>query len=96
MSQVFTTPAESLEIAIPLFTCRPTDLIEAKTGGVGTKSVVTGSADEVLICQNLIDPSQDDEIREEKNIREVMCWVCPMNVSTRWGSELVMFQILIV
>ena len=83
MSQVLTTPAESLEIAIPSFTCRLTDRIEVDADGVGIGLAVTGPIGEVSTCQNLTDPSQDEEIREEENEREVIRWVCPMRVSMR-------------
>ena len=72
ISQVFTTPAESLEIAIPLVTCRLTDLIGAGVSSVDFELDAAGSTDKVLVCQNLIDLSPDDEIREEENMREVM------------------------
>ena len=83
ISQVFTTPAESLEIAIPSVACRLTDLIETEASSEDSESGATGSADEVSICQNLIDLSSDDDIREEENVREVMLLVCPVRVSTR-------------
>ena len=70
ISQVFTTPAESLEITIPSVACRLTDLIGTGVGGVGSKSVIAKSADKALVCQNLTDLSWDDEIREEENVRE--------------------------
>ena len=70
MSQVFTTPASSLEIAIPLFACKLTDLILAEASGVDSKLVATKSTDEVPVCQNFTDPSKDDEMREEENTRE--------------------------
>ena len=41
ISQVFTTPAESLEIAILSFVCRLTDSILAEVGRVGCELVVT-------------------------------------------------------
>ena len=83
MSQVLTTPAESLKIAMPSFTCRPTDWIEARASDTGTGTIVTRPIDEVTNCQNLINPSQDDEIREEKNAREVMSWVSPIKAVMR-------------
>ena len=84
ISQVFTTPAESLEIAIPSLTCSLTDSIEAKVG-VGPGLTVTLSDDAVPICQNLTDSSQDAEMIEEGevNAREVMLSVWPVNVSRR-------------
>ena len=72
ISQVFTTPAESLEIAIPSVACRLTDSIETEANSEDSEPGATGSADEVPICQNLIELSSDDEIREEENVREVM------------------------
>ena len=83
MSQVFTTPALSLEIAIPLVACRLTDLIAAEASGVDSESVATRSIGKVLVCKNLTDLSQDDEMREEENTREVISPVCPVRVSTR-------------
>ena len=83
MSQVLTTPSPSHEITMPSFVCRVMDLIGAEARGVDCGSVIAGSDDEVPICQNLIDLSKDDEIREEgeENIREVMSSVCPTKVS---------------
>jgi len=74
ISHVLTTPSESLVMAMPYFACKVTDLIEAEGKGAGSILVMIGSIDEVPICQNLIDPSSDAEIREEgeENIREVM------------------------
>ena len=92
MFQIFTIPAESLEIAIPSVACRLTDTIEAEASGVGSGSAATGSVGEAPVCQNLIELSQDEEIREEENTREVMSPVCPMKVSTRQGSDLVISQ----
>ena len=50
------------------------DLIGAKTRDVDWRSVIAGSDGEVPICQNLIELSLDDEIREEweENAREVI------------------------
>ena len=92
MSQIFTTPSESLEMAIPSVDCRLTDLIEAEASGVDSESAATGSVGKAPVCQNLIDLSWDEEIREEENTREVMRSVCPMKVSTRQGSDLVISQ----
>ena len=92
ISQIFTTPASSLEIATPSSTCRLTDLIETGASDVDSESGIAGSADEEPIFQNLTDLSSDDEIREEENVREVILPVCPVRVSTRQGSELVMLQ----
>ena len=92
ISQIFTTPAESLEIAIPSATCRLIDKIETGASGVDSESGVAGSADEEPVCQNLTELSQDDEIREEENVREMTDAVCPVRVSTRQGSGLVMLQ----
>ena len=93
MSQVFTTPASSLEIAIPLVTCRLIDMILAEASGMDSESVVTGSTGKGPICQNLTDLSMDDEMREEENIREEISLVCPVRVLTRQGTELLIFQI---
>ena len=92
ISQVFTTLAESLEMAIPSVACRLTDLIGTGVSGVDSGSGTVRSADKALVCQNLIDLSEDDEIREEENVREVMLLVCPVRVSTRQGSKPVMSQ----
>ena len=92
ISQVLTTPALSLEVAIPSATCRLTDLIETGASSVDSESGVAGSADEEPVCQNLTDLSKDDEIREEENVREVISPVCPVRVSTKQGSGLVMLQ----
>jgi len=45
-------------------------------------SASTGSVDEPPICQNLIDPSSDAEMREEgeENVRDLMRLVWPMRV----------------
>ena len=93
MSQVFTTPAESLEIAILLVACRLTDSILAEASGMDSESVATKSTGEALICQNFTDPSKDDEMREEENTREEISLVCPVRVLTRQGTELLIFQI---
>ena len=71
---ILTTPSESLVIVIPSFACKVMDLIEAEVTGTGSRLVMIWSTDKVQICQNLIAPSSDAEIREEgeKNIREVM------------------------
>ena len=80
MSQVLTTPSESLEIAMPSFVCRVIDLIGAK---VDFELHATGSIEKVPICQNLTDWSLDAEMRdeEEENVREVMVSACPVKVS---------------
>lgn len=92
MSQTLTTPVESLEIAIPSFVYNLMDLTAIGWSKVDSGSGITGSVDETSICQNLIDWSKDDEMREEENIREVMLLVCPMKVLIRQGSELVISQ----
>ena len=94
MSQVLTTPSPSHEIAMPSFVCRAMDLIGAKTRDVDWRSVIAGCDDEVPICQNLIELSSDDEMREEgeENAREVMSLVCPTKVSMMQGFEWVMSQ----
>ena len=71
---------------MPSFACRLTNRISAEAGGVEFESV------EVPICQNLIDLSWDDEMREEENTREVILVVWPKNVSMRQGSKLVISQ----
>ena len=79
---------------MPSFVCRVMNLIGAEAREVDCRSVIAGSINEVPICQNLIDLSRDDEMREEgeENIREVMKSVCPTKVSMMQGSELVMSQ----
>ena len=66
ISQTVTIPLEVLERAIPSFACRLTDTSEARVGSVDSKSV------EAPICQNLIDLSLDNEMREDENVREVI------------------------
>ena len=82
ISQVLTTPAESLEITIPSFVCRVTDLIEADASGTSSELVVTGSVSGALICQKLIDPSSDKKMRDKENVRNQM-QSCVMKVSIR-------------
>jgi hypothetical protein len=57
ISQILTTPLESLEIAMPSFACRVMDLIGAEARGVDSRSVTAGSPNRSAICQNLTDPS---------------------------------------
>ena len=83
MSQVFTTPAESLEIATPSLTCRLTDSIGDGVGVVEVVSAAAGFVDEILVFQNLTVLSSDAEMREDGNMRELMSSVCPMRVSMR-------------
>ena len=92
--QILTIPSESLVIVTPSCVCRVMDFIAAEVRDADFGSASTGS-DGIPICQNLTDWSWDAEIREEedKNAREVMSSVCPMKVSVREGSELVMSQI---
>ena len=66
ISQTVTIPLEVLERAIPSSTCRLTDTSEARAGSVDSESV------EAPICQNLIDLSLDNEMREDENAREVI------------------------
>ena len=91
ISQDLTSPAESLDTAIPP-PSRLTDMIEAEVGGVDSRLAVTGSVGMGPISQNLINPSSDDEMREEENVREVMKLVCPRKVLVGWWSKLVMSQ----
>ena len=91
ISQVLTTPAESLEIAIPSFACRVTDMTGAEVSGGDSKSFTAGPVSEA-ICQNLIHSSLDDEIRDEENTRDRISLVCPLKVSMRHGPDLVMSQ----
>ena len=69
-------------------------MIGAKTKDVDWRSIIAGSDGDVPICQNLIELSPDDEIREEweENARQEMFLVCPTKVSMIQGSELVMSQ----
>ena len=94
MSHVFTTPSESLEIAIPSTVCRLMDLIGTEVDDAGFGLLATGSVDKGLICQNLADLSSDVEMSKEgeENAREVMASACPTKVSIRQGSELIMSQ----
>ena len=55
ISQVLTTPFESLEIARPSFACRVTDIIGAEARDVDFELVTTGLVGKALICQNLIE-----------------------------------------
>lgn len=54
-------------------------MIEAEVGSVGSGLPATGSVGMGPISQNLIDPSSNDEISEEK-VRELMNLVCPRKV----------------
>ena len=83
MSQILIIPSESLIIVMPSFACRVLDWIGAEViGGVDFELVTAGSINEALICQNLTDPSQDAEMREngEENVREIILLVWPMKV----------------
>ena len=80
ISQVFATPFESVEIAIPSFACRLINLIGAKVGCMEVGLVVAGFVDEDLICQNLTDSSLDIEMREEENAMEITDSVWPTKV----------------
>ena len=71
MSQVLTTPVESLEMVMPFFACRQIDLIEAEVTSVESVLLATRSVYGAPTRQNFIDPSSDDEIREEENTIEV-------------------------
>ena len=82
MSQLLTTPAESTKIAIPSFVCRLTDRIGARAGGVDCELAASGSINAALDCQNLIDRSSDDEVREVEYVMDRTLPVCPMKVST--------------
>ena len=69
--------------------------IEYETSDVDSESAVTGSASKAPVCQNVIDVSADNEIREE-NAREMMGplmgLLSPTRVLIRRGSGLVMSQ----
>ena len=58
------------------------------------KSVLTGSVEDLSIHQNLRDWSWDAEMSEEgeENARPAIILVCPVRISIRQGSELVMSQ----
>ena len=71
MSQLLTTPAESYERAMPSFVCSLTDLIGPEVSDAGSEPVAAESIDKEPNCQSLIDPSQDDEIREEENVMDL-------------------------
>jgi hypothetical protein len=93
MSHILTTPSESLEVAMPFSTCRLMDRIGTEVGGVEFESLANGFVNGVLICQNLADRFWDAEMREEEeNAREVISLVCPIKVSTRQVSGVVMSQ----
>ena len=47
-------------------------MIGSGVGYVSSGLVTTGAVNGIPICQNLIDLSLDDEMREEENVREVM------------------------
>jgi hypothetical protein len=85
ISQVFTTPSLSLEIAIPVPAWRPTDRILDEVSGADSGSVITGSVDKAPTCQNLTYLSSDTETREdgEENARDQIGPVCPTRVPTR-------------
>ena len=72
-SQVFTTPSESVEMAIPSLAWRVMDLI-GEVWDVDFGSVASRDVDEVPICQNFTDLSADAEMRVvgEENTREVI------------------------
>ena len=72
MSQVFTTPTESREMATPPLTYRLTDLIEDGSDEVNNTSVVTESVGRALVFQNLTVLSHEVETRKSGNMREVM------------------------
>ena len=92
-SQTVTNPASSLVITMQSFVCTLRVIIEAGEGNLDSELAATGSVDGIPICQNLIDPSMDDEIRMEENTMEVMLAACPTNVFMRWGYKLVISQI---
>ena len=82
ISQLFTTPFESVEMAMPSFACRLIDLIGAEAGGMEIRLVVAGSVDEEPICQNLTDLSLDAETREEENEMDLTSSLWPTKVLT--------------
>ena len=81
-SQVLTTPASSTKIATLSFACK---LMVMGGDEVfdGFLLVATGSVGMGPICQNLIDLSMDDEMREDENDTQVILSVCPMKVLMR-------------
>jgi len=72
MSQVLTTPCESIEKAKPSLVCRLTALIGAEVREIDSESSATWSSNKAPTCQNLIELSLDAEMRvkEEAKARE--------------------------
>ena len=83
ISQLLTTPAESAERAIQSFACSLMDLIGAEANDIGSGTASAESIGEVLSCQSLTDPSNDNEMREEENVMDSILLECPMKVPTR-------------
>jgi len=71
ISQVFTTPSESIEKASPSLVCRLTHLTGAGARVVGSESGVFVFAEKALICQKLMDLPKDFDtrVRGEEKIR---------------------------
>ena len=74
ISQVFTTPAESLEMTMLSLACRLMDSIMTEWNEVVCSFYVTLSVDKAPSSQNLADLSSDIETRQEgeENIRDVI------------------------
>ena len=83
MSQVLTTPSESLVIVTPSLAYRVMDLIIVED--IDLEPVPIVSVNGMPIYQNLIDWSSDAVMREEEeeNTRVPIPFVCPTKVSIR-------------
>ena len=77
MSQIFTTPSESIEKAKPSFACRLTALIGMEAGSDDSGLHILELVNEGSICQNLIVLSLDAEMRreEEEKVTQVISFV---------------------
>ena len=72
MSQILTTPSESLVIVMPSFACRAMLWIGAEATDIDFGSITVKSVNGVSIFQTLTDLSVDAVMREEgeENVRE--------------------------
>ena len=59
VSQILTTPSKSHVVVVPSFVCRVMELISAEVRDMDPKTIIAGSVDGVLICQNLTDLSSN-------------------------------------
>ena len=59
VSQILTTPSKSYVVVVPSFVCRVMELISAAVRDMDPKTIIAGSVDGVLICQNLTDLSSN-------------------------------------